>query len=197
MTQAPHETERHVFWLDDATVDAFVAGTLDAEREVDLARQVAPLVPDHHALPNHTVASLSRLTHHLGGPGGVLAWLDRFEGQPRVVSRVVAVGDLFERFSDDPDVMAAVRATRHSSSDPPGLVGHIVFDTDEGTLASVAHDMEMLAADGRTDEALHVAIAAVELFERTLPHLRTDSSAAAVLTPSALASLRARLEEVL
>lgn len=192
MTQAT----RPAFWLDDAAVRNLLDGTLDPAEEAELAGRVAALVSDHASLPNHTVATLGRVTHHLGGPGGVLAWLDRFPGAPRVTSRVTTVGDLCDRFSDDPDVVAALRVVRHTMSDSPGLAGHIVAATDDGTLANLAHDMELLAADGRLDEALRLARAAIELLDRAVPHLRPGGLASAVLTSAALDVLRGRLTEV-
>lgn len=196
MTQAAPPTMRPAFWLADDVVDAFVSGTLSREEEADLACRVAPLVADHHLLPNHTVATLGRVQHHLGGSSGVLAWLDGFPGEPRTMARVMAVGDLLDRFSDDETVIAALRDVRHTTSDSADLVGHIVFATDEATLANLAHDMEKLAADGRTSEAVRLALAAVELLGRVQPRLGSASAAAQVITPAALAALRTGLEEV-
>ncbi len=174
MTEISHDVhvvprQRPPFWLDDELVDAFVNRRIDAAGEERLAHLVAPLVPAHRGLPNHTVGALGRLTHHLGGSSGVLAWLDGFSGEPRVVARLVRLGDVLETLSDDPAVLTAMARVRETMLYPPGLTGHIVEATDETVLASLAHDLEHLAAEGRLREAVDVGIAAVGLLEEILP----------------------------
>lgn len=200
MTEISHDVhvplQRPPFWLDDELVDAFVQQRLDTAGEERLARLVAPLVPAHRSLPNHTVGTLGRVTHYLGGGSGVLTWLDRFPGEPRVVARLVRLGDVLETLSDDPAVLEAMTYVREQTLYPPGLAGHLVAATDDTVLASLAHDIEHLAAEGRLDEAVDVGLGAVGLLEQVLPlAARRDAELGSVA--QTLPSMRRGLERAL
>jgi hypothetical protein len=201
MTEISHDvhtfpTQRPPFWLDDELVDALVEGRIDGADEERLARLVAPLVPAHRSLPNHTVGAIGRVTHHLGGASGVLTWLDRFPGEPRVVARLVRLGDVLEALSDDPAVLHALARVRESTLYPPGLAGHIVEATDETVLASLAHDIEHLAGEGRLAEAVDVGVGAVGLLEQVLP-LAAQRDPALATVAQTLPSMRAGLTNAL
>ncbi len=197
MTEISHDVhvvprQRPPFWLDDRLVDALVDGRIASTDEERLAHLVAPLVPAHRGLPNHTVGAIGRLTHHFGGSSGVLAWLDRFPGEPRAVARLVRLGDVLETLSDDPAVLTAMVRVREAVLYPPGLAGHIVEATDETVLASLAHDIEHLAAEGRLREAVDVGIAAVGLLEQVVPRAAEHDRDLAPVTET-LPSIRAGL----
>lgn len=200
MTEISHDVhvpeQRPPFWLDDELVNAFVEKRIDTAGEERLARLVAPLVPAHRSLPNHTVGALGRVTHTLGGGSGVLSWLDGFSGEPRVVARLVRLGDVLEALSDDPAVLEAMTYVREQTLYPPGLAGHIVEATDETVLSSLAHDIEHLAAEGRLDEAVDVGLGAVGLLERVLP-LAAQRDAELRPVAATLPSMRRGLETAL
>ena len=157
------------FHVDPELVDAFVAGTLDAQGEAALADQVAGLIPFHWEFPNPLAAVLSRITSHLGGEQALLEWLDRHPGRPRLVARLYAVMALLDRFSAEPAVVTALRELRVHTPYPPGLAGHLVPQTTSETLASLAQRIELLLGEGYVDEAVRVAVAAATLLQQLAP----------------------------
>lgn len=174
--------------LDLALIDAYIGGTLDAQREAALAEQVARIIPFHSTAPHPIRAALTRLIGHLGGEPGLFAWLDQHGGRPRVVARLYEVMDLLDRFSDNPAVVSALREFRARIHYPPGLRDYLVPATNEETLASLAGQIELLLADQETDHAVEVAAAALDMIGRIAP-------VAEELDPN-LGDLRRRLEQV-
>ncbi len=150
------------FRLDRAPIDALVAGTLDRVGEAALADQVARVLPFHWMLPNSTAQALSRIRHHFGGEPGLLDWLDRHPGRPRLVARVSALIGLLDEVSGQPAVLDALRALRAQAGDPPELTGYLVADTDSKTLPSLGTRVESLLGED-LDEAARVAIATVTM----------------------------------
>ena len=151
---------------DPALVEGFVAGTLDGQEQAALAEEVAHLLPMHWRLPNRTVAALSRIITHLGGEAELLAWLDRYPGEPRAVARLYRLVDLLDRVSGDEAVVAALAGLRAQDGDPPDLAHYLVPDTNSATLGSLATEIELLLADGQTGTALEVGAAAADLLHR-------------------------------
>jgi len=152
-------------------VDGFVAGTLDRDGEAELAAQVAGLMPFHWRLPNPIAAAMSRVVTHLGGEHELLGWLDQHPGTPRLLARLYVLIGLLDRFSDDPAVVTALAELRAQAPDPPALAGYLVPDTNSTTLASLATQIESLLADGRTDTAVEVAVAAAAMLEQVAPRV--------------------------
>jgi hypothetical protein len=151
------------FRLDRQLVDAFEAGRLDQEGEAVLADQVARILPFHSVLPNPLAASLARISQHLGGEQGLLSWLDRYPGIPRLTARLYRVMALLDQLSAHPVIVDALREFREKTPYPPGLVKYMPPDTSHETLSSVSFAIESLLADDRPEEARRVADAAVEL----------------------------------
>jgi hypothetical protein len=174
--------------LDPALVDAYIAGTLDAQGEAVLAEQVARVIPFHSTAPNPIQAALSRLIGYLGREPGLWAWLDHDEGRPRAVARLYEVMGLLDQFSDNPAVVSALRELRARIHYPPGLLGYLLPDTNEETLASLAGQIEQILAEDEPDQAMDVAAAALGMLEGIAPVAeRTDPD---------LVDLSRRLEQV-
>jgi hypothetical protein len=157
------------FRLDRALVDAMVAGTIDRQGEAELAEQVARVLPFHWTLPDATVAALTRIRDHLGGDAGLLDWLDRHPGRPRLVARLYELAGLLDELSAQPAVVEAVRAVRAGSGDPAELTGCLVPDTDSATLASLGAHIERLLGEDRDEDAVRVALATVAMVRKAAP----------------------------
>jgi hypothetical protein len=147
-------------------VDAFVAGTLDPQGEAVLADEVARILPYHWSAPNPIVAELTRMIRHLGSDRALLDWLDRHPGRPRTVARLYLLIALLDRFSDEPAVVTALRELRERQPYPPGLAGHLVPDTDGGTLANLAAQIESMLGEDRIDEVSRLAVATTAMLEQ-------------------------------
>src|SRR5258705_3784576 len=116
--------------LDLALVDAYTAGTLDAQGEAVLAEQVARVIPFHSTAPNPIQAALSRLIGYLRGEPSLWAWLDHHDGRPRMVAQLYEVIGLLDQFSDNSAVVSALREFRARIHYPPGLLGYLLPDTN-------------------------------------------------------------------
>lgn len=160
----------HGYTFDPDLVDAFVEGKLDPRGEVELADQVARVIPYHWAGPNPMVVALEKLRRHLGGDAGLFAWLERHPGRPRVVAGLYTVIGLLDRVSDNPGVVTALRELRERTPDPPELREYLVPHTDEETLASLSGSIEALLGD-ELDRAVSVATAALGMLRQIAPHV--------------------------
>jgi hypothetical protein len=156
-------------FLDRELVEAFVRDELDSAAEQALAEQVARLLPFHWTLPNPLAASLSRLTSHLGGDAGLLTWLDRHPGHPRLTARLYRAIGLLDQVSAEPPVVAALSELRTHDPYPPGLEAHLVPRTSRETLASLSHAIESLLGEDRTAEAVALADATLAVLHRIAP----------------------------
>jgi hypothetical protein len=154
------------FWLDPVLVDAFLGDARDPRGEALLADQVAHLLPFHAELPNPLASALSRITAHLGGDAGLLEWLDRHSGRPRLTARLYVLISLLDRFSADPVVVTALRELRAETPYPPGLARYLVPDTSDETLAALSHHIEVLLGDDREEDAVRLAFAVCDVLER-------------------------------
>jgi hypothetical protein len=97
------------FTLDPKLIKRLVTGRLDEQGEVELAEQVARLIPFHADLPVPLVGEMTRLSKHLGGEAAIVDWLDHFPGRPRIVARSFVFIELLERFSAEPAVVRSCR----------------------------------------------------------------------------------------
>jgi hypothetical protein len=152
-------------WLDPVLVDAFLGDAQDPRGEELLADQVAHLLPFHAELPNPLASALSRITAHLGGDAGLLEWLDRHPGRPRLTARLFVLISLLDRFSADPVVVNALRELRAEIPYPPGLARYLVPDTTEETLAALSYHIEVLLGDDRKEDAVQLAFAVCDMLE--------------------------------
>jgi hypothetical protein len=155
--------------LDRTLVEAFVRDGLDSGAEQALAEQVARVLPFHWNLPNPLAASLSRLSGHLGGDAGLVTWLDRHPGHPRLTARLYRAIGLLDQVSAEPSVVAALSELRTHDPYPPGLEDHLVPRTSRETLASLSYAIESLLGDDRADDAVALADAALAVLHRIAP----------------------------
>jgi hypothetical protein len=176
------------FRLDRSLIDALTAGRLDRQGEAQLVEQVVRVLPFHWMLPNSTMVGLVRLRDHFGGEAGLLDWLDRHPGRPRLVARLFGLTGLLDELSTRPTVVGAVRELRDGVGDPTELTGYLVPDTDSSTLASLGTRIELLLGEDRVDEAAEVALGAVALLLQAAP--RADE-----LDPD-LGDLTGRMDQV-
>ncbi|MFD7713246.1 hypothetical protein ACFV6E_26655 [Streptomyces sp. NPDC059785] len=149
--------------IDPALAGAFTDGTLGPAGESALAFQVARALPVHAALPVPAAAELTRITGHLGGPSALIGWLDRHPGPPRLAARLCVLVALLDRYSAEPAVVSELRAHRERVPYPPELDGHLAPGTDEDTLAGLARQIESLLGEGRSDDAVKLAVATVSM----------------------------------
>ncbi|MGY5052915.1 hypothetical protein ACWDFR_02390 [Streptomyces sp. 900105755] len=160
------------YGLDHRQVAGFVAGTLDAEGEAALARQVARLLPFHWTWPSRVAEEMSQIMDHVGGQRELMSWLDRHPGLPRLVARLYVFMDLLDRYSALPAVVTAMREYRERTPYPPGLEPYLVPATDDDTLASIAFKVEKLLGEERTREAVELALATAAWLQQIAPRAR-------------------------
>jgi hypothetical protein len=169
VTGPPPEGPVSIFRLDPELLDAVVAGVADERASAALADQVATVLPWHTAVPNELAGQLTRLIDHLGGDDALLRWLDGYPGRPRLVARAYRLVGLLDQISAAEPVITALREFRDRTRYPPGLVGILPPDTDSGTLASVAQQIEGLLADDRPDDAVSAALATIAMLREVAP----------------------------
>ncbi|MEU6548579.1 hypothetical protein [Streptomyces sp. NPDC046859] len=160
------------YGLDHRQVAAFVAGTLDAEGEAALARQVARLLPFHWTWLSQVAQEMSQIMDHFGDQRELMAWLDRHPGLPRLVARLYIFMGLLDRYSAVPAVVTAMREYRERTPYPPGLESYLVPATDDDTLASIAFKIEELLGEERTGEAVELALATAAWLQQIAPRAR-------------------------
>ncbi|MEU9393888.1 hypothetical protein AB0D86_28330 [Streptomyces sp. NPDC048324] len=160
------------YGLDGRQVSGFVAGTLDAEGEAALARQVARLLPFHVTWPNRVAEQMSQIMNHVGGQRELMAWLDRHPGPPRLVARLYVFMGLLDWYSAVPAVVTAMREYRERTPYPPGLETYLVPATDDDTLASIAFKVEKLLGEEQTREAVELALATAAWLQQIAPRAR-------------------------
>jgi hypothetical protein len=169
VTEPELEGPTSVFRLDPELLDAVVDGEADGQADAALAEQVSTVLPWHAALPTDIAARLTRLVRHLGGDDALLRWLDEHPGRPRVVARAHRLIGLLDQISASQAVVTAVRELRERTPYPPGLEGYLVPDTDSGTLASLAQQIEGLLGDDRPDDAVALSLATIDALRDVVP----------------------------
>lgn len=158
--------------VDPALVQEFVAGTLDEPGQAELAEQIARLVAFHTELPNPIVARMSRVMTYLGSETGLVAWLERFPGRPRIVARLYSLTQVLDWFSAEPAVVTALAELRAGTPYPPGLADCLTPDTDQRTLTGLAWCVESQVANDQVPDAVRLALAIVDLLDRIVPRVR-------------------------
>ncbi|THA71382.1 hypothetical protein E6P78_05450 [Streptomyces sp. A0958] len=161
---SPHTSvaEPDRFGVDSPLVGGFLSGTLTPDDEARLADEVAQLLPHHWDLPNKSVERLTPLIDHLGGQKELMVWLDRHPGRPRRVARIYVLMGNLDRYSDDAEVLGAVRRARARNPFPDGLREHLTPATTDATLAGLAPGIEGLLSEGREDDATNLALATAD-----------------------------------
>jgi hypothetical protein len=157
------------FSLDRELADALAGGRLDERGERGLAEQVARVLPSHATLPDRTAATLGEVRSHFGGDSGLLDWLERHPGRPRLVARLYRLIAQLDGLSGRPAMVAAVRELRGRAGDPEELTGFLTPDTTSATLAGLATAIEQLLGEERVMPAVRVALAAAALVRLAAP----------------------------
>jgi erythromycin esterase-like protein/predicted phosphoribosyltransferase len=190
--------EQSAFWLEPTLVRQFVTGKLDtSERQARLADQVARLMPLHAELPGPLVSRLTQLIDHLGGEQPVVAWLDRFPGQPRKVARLLRFVQLLDRFHAEPAVVTALIELRRRTSFPLDLRRYLAQDINTVTLATIGWHVESLLAQDEPDEALRLALATAEVLKQVAPRVAQIDPAVADLDEHIQRARQSLLEVVI
>jgi hypothetical protein len=190
------ERPRADWTLSPDLVDVFVAGTATPPEEAALADEVARIMPYHAELPNPLVEALSRIMDKLGGEPGLWTWLDRHPGRPRTVARVYAVLGMLDRVGAEPAVATALAEYREQHPDPPDLAPLLVPATSIETLPGVSGEIELLLGEGRLDDAVRAAAAAVELLGELAPRVAELNPALRALGDEAAMARRVLQEAV-
>ncbi|MEU7876042.1 hypothetical protein [Dactylosporangium sp. NPDC049140] len=176
--------------LDLGAAGAFTSGRLDADGEAALAGQVAYLLGQFEPPPTPVAAGLQRVMDHVGGDEALLAWLDRFPGRPRLVTRALELVALLDRYGDRRPVVAALAQRRIHAPDPPTLARRLPPDTDEATLPGLGGEIKARLGDDDPAEAARLALDAARLLADLAPGVH-DVPGCADLEPLAVESVHA------
>ncbi|MDN5382108.1 hypothetical protein QEP66_08420 [Streptomyces sp. LB8] len=159
---ARHRVAPDAFGLEEAKVLRFTDGTLDAAGEQRLAEEVAEILPLNWSLTYRGKERLHAVVEHLGGESGLLRWLDRHPGLPRLTARLVALTSTLDRYSEDADVVEALCSLRAQNPPPAELEGVLPPDTDAETLSAVSYRIEELLFERHPQDAARLALAATD-----------------------------------
>jgi hypothetical protein len=189
------ELPASAFRLDPDLVEAFVDGTLDIGGRAQLADDVALLLPFHYQLPHPVTARLLELTRSIGGDEALMSWLDSHSGRPRVTAVLYRVIAFLDAYSARPGVVQALREVRAYDPYPHGLVGDLVPDSTDATLASLSQRIESLLADDQPEAAVRLGLRTLDLVaDLALRAAELDSTMGDL--PSLVEKLRRELSEV-
>jgi hypothetical protein len=146
--------------LDLGAVEAHLAGRLDGDGQAGLAGQVAWLIGQPAPPPTPIAVALTRIMQHEGGDEGMIMWLDRFPGRPRLVVRILELVGLLDRYGEQRTVVGALARLRGDGRFPAQLAEWLPPGTDEATLPGLGGEIKLLLCDDELAEAGRVALAA-------------------------------------
>ncbi len=109
---ARDRTGTETLGLDERAILLFAEDALPPEEEAQLAEEVAAALPLGWSLQPRAKEMLHTLSEHLGGEPGLLQWLDRHPGVPRLTARLVALMGNLDTFGEDRGVVEALRSSR-------------------------------------------------------------------------------------
>ncbi|MFG2307379.1 hypothetical protein ACGFS9_01620 [Streptomyces sp. NPDC048566] len=164
-TRAARAT-RDGFVLDNAKIAEFVSGEIGTEDETALADEVARMIPHHWDLPTKSVEALTPLVDHLGGQPQLMVWLDHHPGLPRLTARIYVLLGHLDQYSEDREVLDAVRHARSRTPEPAGLRGYLIPETNDETLGGLAFRVEELLGDNRQQDATALALTTADWLRR-------------------------------
>lgn len=159
---ARHHVDPDTFGLEEGKVLRFTEGSLDTAEEQRLAEEVAEVLPLNWSLSYRAKERLHTVTEHLGGEAELLQWLDRHPGPPRLIARLVALTSNLDRYSEDAEVVEALRSSRAEHLLPAELEGILPPETDEGTLSAISYHIEELLFERQPQEAARLALATTD-----------------------------------
>ncbi|MGI5241239.1 DUF1876 domain-containing protein [Dactylosporangium sp. CA-139066] len=134
--------------LDLGAVERMLAGRLGNDGQAALAGQVARLLAQPEPPPTRIARALGRIMQYEGGDVGLIDWLDRFPGRPRLVVRILGLIGLLERYGRQRRVDGVLAGLRDGGRLPARVAGRLAPDTDGATLPGLGREIRlMLAAD--------------------------------------------------
>ncbi|MGI5237858.1 hypothetical protein [Dactylosporangium sp. CA-139066] len=158
--------------VDIGAVHAFRRGRLESSREAVLADQVAAVLGQPEPPCTPIASAMRQVMQHVGGDAELLAWLDRFPGRPQLITRVLTLVALLDRFGDCWPIVGALRELRARAPDSPLLVDHLPpVETDDSALACLGGEIKMLLAEDDLAPAGRLALAAADLLADLAPHV--------------------------
>lgn len=158
--------------VDIGAVHAFTRGRLESAREAVLADQVAAVLGQPEPPCTPIASAMRQVMQHVGGDAELLAWLDKFPGRPQLITRVLTLVALLDRFGDSWPVVRALRELRERSPDSPLLIDHLPpTRTGEEALASLGGEIKMLLAEDDLAPAGRLALAAADMLADLAPHI--------------------------
>ncbi|WP_433606561.1 hypothetical protein ACQP2P_30385 [Dactylosporangium sp. CA-139114] len=176
--------------LDLSAAGRFRAGRLGAAEEAALAGQVAYFVGQSEPPCTPIASCLQHIMEHVGGDEALLAWLDRFPGRPRLVTRALELVALLDRYGDCRPLVAALRRRRVHTPDPPALAERLPPETDESTLPSLGGEIKARLGDDDPTEAALLALDTARLLADLAPAMHAVPGLGE-LEPLAVESVRA------
>ncbi len=107
--------------LDDGLALRFADDRVDPAEEARLAEEVAEILPLGWSLTTKAKEQLHTVSEHLGGEAGLLDWLDRHPGLPRLTARLQVLTGSLDRYSEDTAVVEILRSSRAEEPLPEEL----------------------------------------------------------------------------
>lgn len=148
------------FGLDEEKALGFAEGVLDPAEEPRLAQEIAEVLPLGWSLGPRAKERVNEVAERLGGERGLMEWLDRHPGLPRLTARLFVLMSTLDRYSDDAALVEALRASRTEGPSPAGLEGVLPPGTGAETLGDISYHIDELLFDRRTQDATRLALAA-------------------------------------
>ncbi|MFC9111955.1 hypothetical protein ACFTWN_01295 [Streptomyces sp. NPDC057092] len=145
--------------LDDGLALRFADDRVDPAEEARLAEEVAEILPLGWSLTTKAKEQLHTVSEHLGGEAGLLDWLDRHPGLPRLTARLQVLTGSLDRYSEDTAVVEILRSSRAEEPLPEELRGILPPETDDETLSDISYRIDELLFDRNTQEAARLALA--------------------------------------
>ncbi|MFG2944846.1 hypothetical protein [Streptomyces adustus] len=164
-----HRSPAPGFGIDGELAAGFVDDALSPQQQVQLAQQVAGMLPFHWSQSNTYASVMSQILEHVGSQQKLMRWLDGFPGLPRLTARLYVVMGLLDEYSGKPAVVTALREFREQTPVPPGLQGCLLPETDDETLAGLAFRIEEHLGDQEMDKAVEIALATTDCLRRVAP----------------------------
>lgn len=159
---ARDRTGTETLGLDERAILLFAEDALPPEEEAQLAEEVAAALPLGWSLQPRAKEMLHTLSEHLGGEPGLLQWLDRHPGVPRLTARLVALMGNLDTLGEDRGVVEALRSSRAEKPLPGELEGILPPQIGDETLGDIAYHIDELLFDRHRQEAARVALAAAD-----------------------------------
>ncbi|WP_238008545.1 hypothetical protein KZZ52_31910 [Dactylosporangium sp. AC04546] len=157
--------------IDIGAVHAFGHDRLASAREAALADEVAALIGQPKAPCTPIASAVRQVMEHVGGDAELLDWLDGFPGRPRLVTRVLTLVALLDRFGDRLPVVWALQDLRTRAPDPPLLAAHLPDVIGQEALSALGGQIKMMLGEDDLAPAGRLALATAGLLTDLAPHV--------------------------